>query len=116
MSALLDRDSTNTQRANNDVAVTPKVTTKEQNWLTRALFRGRTERFTETVMVTPGLAVAMLVHNLGNRPLVRAHIDKHIGRLTRGDFVLTHLGISFARTGVLNDGQHRLLSIAECGI
>lgn len=95
-------------------AVTP--TAREKNWLQARLERGRRERISEVVTVTPGLALLMLQQNLGNRQMVRSQVRVHVDRLQRGDFILTHQGISFAKTGVLNDGQHRLTAILESGI
>lgn len=78
--------------------------------------RGKNERFSMVLNVTPGLASAMLTHNIGNRTPTEDQILKHVGRLQRGEFILHHHGISFAKTGVLNDGQHRLIAIARSGI
>lgn len=94
----------------------PTATPGEQRWFEAALIRGRTSRFTETIYITPGLARGMLVLNIQNRPLSATRIARHIDRLQRGTFILTHQGIAFAKTGVLNDGQHRLTAILNAGI
>ena len=89
---------------------------REQAWLNARLERGKKERFSEVVKVTPGLAAAMLKLNLANRPIVKRQVALHVDRLMRGDFVLHHHGIAFAKSGALNDGQHRLTGIAESGV
>lgn len=85
-------------------------------WLHAMMYRGRTERITTVVTITPEMAAAMLELNEGNRPLGPNRVKRHIDRLKGGTFILTHQGISFAQDGTLNDGQHRLTAIAECGI
>lgn len=93
-----------------------KITARERAWLASRMERGRRDRFTEVAIVTPGIASLILQQNLGNRPITRAKVAAHIDRLQRGDFILTHQGISIAKTTVLNDGQHRLLAITHTGI
>lgn len=95
---------------------TPTPNRREKAWLESRLVRGSHERFSEFVKVTPGLAAEMLKHNMGNRRITRRQVDLHVDRLARGDFKLTHHGISFAKTRVLNDGQHRLTAIVESGV
>lgn len=114
MSVSLNRDVETQVTTSDEPAVKP--TARERSWLQARLEKGKRERFSEVVTITPGLASLMLVQNLGNRQLTRRQIVIHIDRLQRGDFILTHQGISFAKTGVLNDGQHRLFAILESGI
>ena len=85
-------------------------------WLHAMIYRGRTERITTVVTLTPEMAAAMLELNQGNRPIGLHRVKRHVDRLKAGTFILTHQGISFAKDGTLNDGQHRLSAIAECGI
>lgn len=77
---------------------------------------GKKRRFSTEVRVTPGLAAAMLVHNLSNRPITESQVLKHMRRLKNGEFILHHHGIAFAKNGALNDGQHRLTAILRSGI
>jgi hypothetical protein len=94
----------------------PEATAGERKWFDAALERGRKSRFTEIVRVTPGLAAAMLALNIKNRPINESQVQKNILRLKEGRFILTHQGLAFAKTGVLNDGQHRLTAVARTGI
>lgn len=96
--------------------VDAEPTKQERRTLDAYIQRGKTERFSLVLNVTPGLAVAMLGHNIGNRKITEAQVVKHIERLKAGEFILHHHGISFAKTGVLNDGQHRLTAIARSGV
>jgi len=97
--------------------ILPAPTAREREWLAEMLKRGERERhIVAKRLVSPGLAAAMLELNLVNRPITEHQVKLHEARLRRGDFVLTHQGISFAKTNVLNDGQHRLLAIARSGV
>lgn len=92
------------------------IASNAEVWLDRQLKLGRSTRSTFVHRVTPTLAAAMLERNSGNRPLNQSQVARHIDRLKRGDFVLHHHGIAFAKDGCLNDGQHRLTAIRESGI
>lgn len=97
--------------------VMPTPTNREREWLEEMLARGERDRhIIQKRRVTPGLAAAMLELNLANRPIVELQVKMHQDRLIRGDFILTHQGISFAKTRVLNDGGHRLTAIARSGV
>lgn len=97
-----------------DILPEAQASLRERRWLESRLKRGERERFSETVKVTPGLAALMLTEcNSGNRPLLKVQVQLHVGRLQRGEFILTHHGISFSKTRILNDGQHRLHAIVD---
>lgn len=94
-----------------------KPTQREINWFKARIERGKRERFTDdNVAVTPGLATLFMQINVGNRPLNRTRKAAQVDRLQRGDFILTHQGAAVAKTGVLNDGQHRFAAIIETGL
>lgn len=95
----------------------PTPTGKERGWLSDQFKRGERERFTlAKTTVTPGLAAAMLEHNTANRRINKAQLALQIGRLKRGNFILTHQGLAFAKSAALLDGQHRLLAVAQSGV
>lgn len=81
--------------------------------LASKLRQGEKKRFTATMEITPDLALAMLEHNDGNRPIRKAKVMKYVKMIREGRFMLTHQGIAFSRGGLLNDGQHRLEAIVE---
>ena len=90
--------------------------TRAKNWVDARLERGRKQRFTEDVMVTPSIAAELLKLNKGNRPISRRRVAKHVLHLQRGEWLLTHQGIAVSKDGLLNDGQHRLTAIVEAGV
>jgi hypothetical protein len=85
-------------------------------WLSDRLKRGKSEFFSEVVAMTPALAEIILNRcNTGNRPVSPANVKKHVDIITGGRWLLSSQGISFSSDGILNNGQHRLRAIAECG-
>lgn len=66
--------------------------------------------------VTPETAKLYLQSNIGNRRIRKSRVTMFRDILLRGDYILTHQGIAFARDGRLIDGQHRLLAIIESGV
>lgn len=114
MSTALHIQQKTTERNGISQEVHPSA--RERAWFNARIERGKRERFTENVIITPGIAALMLTLNIGNRRINRRQVALHIDRLQRGDFILTHQGMAIAKTGVLNDGQHRLTAILECGI
>ena len=68
---------------------------------------------TEIVYVTPQMASDMLTHNAGNRRLRRSRIEGIKDSYARGEYIITHQGIAFSKSGKLLDGQHRLTAISE---
>lgn len=68
------------------------------------------------VDITPEMAMAWLDgHNVHNRPLRQARVDRYVRDMRLGRWQLTHQGIAFSKDGVLIDGQHRLWAIVESG-
>lgn len=68
---------------------------------------------TRIATVTPEMAKSWLERNTINRPLRRTVVDSYRMAYERGEHILTHQGIAFAKTGELLDGQHRLTAIAQ---
>ena len=87
-------------------------------WLERCINRGRVERFFEERDVTPELAMEMLSHNVKskNRPLSDARVQRYVGIIEEGRWMLTSESIAFDQGGRLQDGQHRLTAIVRTGI
>lgn len=71
---------------------------------------------TEVMFVTPEIARMMLDSSSGNRKLRQSNINEISGSILRGEWKLTHQGISFDRNGHLRDGHHRLSAIITTGI
>jgi len=68
---------------------------------------------TRIATVTPEIAKGWLERNTINRPLRRTVIDSYRMAYERGEHILTHQGIAFAKSGELLDGQHRLTAISQ---
>ncbi len=68
---------------------------------------------TEIVMVTPTLAKKWLERNVENRDIRPSVVAGLAAAIQRGEWVLSHQGIAFSKSGWLIDGQHRLLAIVE---
>lgn len=70
---------------------------------------------TKIVTVTPEMARDWLGKNFGNRKLRERTVDGLAEAIQRGEWVLSHQGISFGKSGNLLDGQHRLSAIERSG-
>lgn len=67
--------------------------------------------------ITPQMAEKILFeNNILNRPIRDSHVRRLERMLEDGTFQTTHQGIAFDVHGRFQDGQHRLLSIANTGI
>lgn len=78
--------------------------------------RGVVKMHTQTISVSPALAVEWLKKNTFNRKLSKLVIQKYASDMSQGDWTLTHQGIAFDTDGVLADGQHRLHAVIESGV
>lgn len=67
----------------------------------------------ETMVVTPQIASEMLKQNTINRVIRRSVVEGLKLAFSRGEYTMTHQGISFDEDGNLADGQHRLTAISE---
>jgi len=92
------------------------ATPKEVNQLKDWFARGKRERFNVNILISPGMAHEMLKHNKDNRRLNSLSVARIIREIQKGQFRNTTQGITFAKTGRLLDGQHRLKAIEESGI
>ncbi len=71
---------------------------------------------TQVLTITPAMAESFLAHNTRNRPVSATHLAMFEAMLQRGELQLTHQGVAISDSGVLLDGQHRLLAILNTGI
>lgn len=101
-------------------AASTKETRRDAAWLAARLARSKQFRSgeieTETVQISPALAEMMLEHNADNRPLRQKYVGELAALIRGGRWRLTSQGISFARDGTLNNGQHRLSAIIAAGV
>lgn len=69
----------------------------------------------EVVTVTPEMAGDWMARNIVNRPLRIPQVNKYVGMIERGEWVLNGETVKFDVKGNLVDGQHRLTAILELG-
>lgn len=84
-------------------------------WLGPRLARGRREIFSEVVDLTPELAELLLANNPENRQLKVQKLDVFKRDIEDGRWKLNGEAVIVARTGELNDGQHRCRAVVESG-
>ncbi len=70
---------------------------------------------TITCQVTPQIAGWLLDLNTGNRPVLKANVERFRAILKADRWQNTGEPVIVSREGVLNDGQHRLLAIKGTG-
>lgn len=70
----------------------------------------------QSLLITPELAKDWLERNTRNRPIDARRVQALADAMTAGKFLLTHQGIAFDPSGVLLDGQHRLLAVVRSGV
>jgi hypothetical protein len=70
----------------------------------------------EILHITQRMALGMLSLNIGNRRPGRSWLNRLKVIIEDGRFKLTHQAGAFDANGILRDGQHRLLAVAETGI
>jgi hypothetical protein len=64
-------------------------------------------------MVTPEMARVFLASNLDNRNKRGWWVSGLASMIKRGEWIPTHQGVAFSKSGKLIDGQHRLEAIVE---
>lgn len=75
------------------------------------------EMISEVVTITPAMAEYILEHhNKGNRSIRPKRVTEFAEMIKDGRYRVTSQGISFARSGVLNNGQHRLFGCVAAGV
>ena len=72
-------------------------------------------RGTITCLVTPQIAGWLLDLNTGNRPVLKANVERFRAILQAKRWQNTGEPVIVSREGVLNDGQHRLMAIKASG-
>lgn len=99
---------------------TPSVSKKAQtarDWLKAQIARSKTEGiFTENVKLTPELAEALLENNPDNRSISQLNVERLAKDLKEGTFAANGQTLVVAKTGELNDGQHRCWAVIESGV
>lgn len=81
------------------------------HWFNECVERSRCGDFDERVTVTPGLAAIILERNPDNRNLSERKVTQYASDMLAGNWIYNGETIKIAKTGELNDGQHRLQAI-----
>jgi hypothetical protein len=99
------------------LAQKPEETKRMRIWLEEKIAEGKKKNgHSEIVTLTPVLAQLLLERNPKNRPLSRRNQDELRQDFTSGRYVFNGESVIVSDTGILNDGQHRCLTVLETGI
>jgi hypothetical protein len=98
-------------------SVDPKVKNAATvGWLQQCIHRSRNEVFTEMKTVTPAFAEVLLSNNPDNRKIRPIKFDQLVADMKAGRYVFNGEPIIIAKTGELNDGQHRLAALVQAKV
>lgn len=67
------------------------------------------------VTMTPAAAARLLEQNIGNRRVSRTKVEEYKRQMVAGTWYLNGSTIGVSSTGVITDGQHRLIACVESG-
>ena len=70
----------------------------------------------QKMIVTPTQATNWLQSNKQNRNVRNYWVEQLTNQIKSGNWILTHQGIAISKSGVLIDGQHRLMAIQKANI
>jgi hypothetical protein len=82
-------------------------------WFQQCVHRSRNEIFSEMKTITPAMAEVILSQNHNNRSIRPTKLSQMVRDMAGGRWKLNGEPIIVAKTGELNDGQHRLTAIVE---
>lgn len=86
------------------------------HWLTSCIDRSRSGVFSEVVTVSPGLAAELLRRNEDNRGIKAVKATQYASDMRAGRWTFNGEPIIVSDTGLLNDGQHRLMALIDANI
>lgn len=101
------------------MATVTKIAPKAQldhatmNWLNMCLERGKSEEFTTRVLMTPGVANALLERNPDNRNVSPTKVGHYATDMAAGRWQENGETIIVSSDGLLNDGQHRMQAVID---
>lgn len=71
---------------------------------------------TELIKITPEKAKQLLKKNKKNRPVSQKRVKYYATLMEEGKWHTTHQGIAVSKSGIIIDGQHRLIAVVESGV
>lgn len=83
------------------------------HWFNQCVERGKSEVFSETTTLTPGLAGELLKLNPDNRNIRKAKLEQFVHDMQRGTWTFNGEPLIISQDGLINDGQHRLRAAVE---
>lgn len=86
------------------------------HWLNECIKRSQGEAFSEVVTISPALAAIVLSKNDHNRTLRKTKLAQLVADMRHGRWAFNGEPIIIAKTGELNDGQHRLHALVEANV
>lgn len=86
------------------------------HWLNECIERGKSARFSEEVLLTPGLAGELLRRNPDNRGVRKTKATQYTADIRAGKWVFNGEPIIISDTGELNDGQHRAAAVVDANM
>lgn len=100
--------------------ITPKTARKPEagtvHWFNECIERGKREPFAEIVTMTPALAGMILKNNPDNRSVRPIKVRHYAHDMRDGKWPLNGETVIIAKTGELNDGQHRLQAVVDANV
>lgn len=90
-----------------------KVEAGTITWLNNCIERGKSEKFSEWTILTPGLAGELLRRNPDNRNIRAAKLSQLTSDVAAGRWAENGETIIISRDGFLNDGQHRCQAVVD---
>lgn len=90
-----------------------KVQAGTINWFNECVKRSKNEIVSEVVGVTPGLASELLKSNHDNRGIRPIKVGQFAADMRKGAWALNGEPIIVAKSGEINDGQHRLTAVID---
>lgn len=85
-------------------------------WFNQCVERGKSEVFSETTVLTPGLAGELLKLNPDNRNIRKAKLEQFVRDMQHGAWVFNGEALIVSKDGLLNDGQHRVRGVVEANV
>lgn len=98
-------------------ATEPKVKNAATvGWFQQCVHKGHNEIFSEVKTITPAMAEVILNNNPDNRKLREVKLLQLVSDMKSGRWSMNGEPIIVAKTGELNDGQHRLQALIDAKV
>lgn len=99
-----------------NIRVSNEEVIRMRAWVDERMSRAKSGPYPEVVTITPALAKVLLESNDANRPVSNINLERIKRDMIKGHWHFNGEPIIVSADGHLNDGQHRLLAIAQTGV